>query len=143
MKQGVLIHPQMLARLTPTFLATLGTVQAATVTQSATGAIVQTWTDVAGLVALPCRIAPAGANERRAPTGTYADISHVAILSNTVNLVDELVNLLIDANGDALIDNGAVTEMMRFVADGTEYDIVGVEVDGNRQVSRLRLRVAR
>lgn len=131
MKQGVIIHPQMLARLTPTFLATTGTVQAATVTQSATGAIVQTWADVAGLVALPCRIAPAGANERREPTGTYADISHIAILSN------------IGVSGDSLIDNSAVTEMMRFVADGTEYDIVGVEVDGNQQMIRLRLRQAR
>lgn len=143
MNQGILIHPQMLIRLTPTFLATMGTVQRATVTQSATGAPVQTWADVPGLIDLACRIAPDGANERRSPTGTYADISHIAILSNTVELIDELVNLLIDANGDALIDNGAVTEMMRFVADGTEYNIVGVEVDGNRQMNRLRLRVVR
>lgn len=143
MNQGVLIHPQMLVRLTPTFLATTGTVQRATVTQSATGAPVQTWADVAGLIDLACRVAPAGASERRAPTGTYADISHIAILSNAISLVDELVNLLIDADGDALIDNGSITELMRFVADGTEYDIVGVEVDGNRQMTRLRLRQAR
>lgn len=122
MQQGTLVHPQWLSRLTPTFFVASCTIQQAVETQSATGSIVHTWTDVAGLVGLGCRIAPQQADERRSPVQKYADTTHVCVINAFY---------------------AEITEQMQAIIDSATYEIVGVETDGNQTMTRMYLRVVR
>lgn len=115
-----IIHPGMLAALPNHYPATC-TIQAKTVTQSATGAPTATWANVGGLVALRCRIAPATANEVRAATGVYAEYTHT-----------------IDLAG-----NYAAVETQRAIVAGVAYDIIGVQHDGQGISTKLLVRLVR
>lgn len=122
MRQGTLVRAGWLTRLAPTFFASLATVQRATVTQSSTGAEVRTWAALAGHVDVRCRIAPATANEQRSQAQVFAEYTHTVVLAGYY---------------------ATVTELDRVVVDAATYEIVGVEFDGNDQMTRLRVRVVR
>lgn len=122
MRQGTLVHPSWLTRLAPTFFASTATVQRATMTQSATGAQVASWAALSGHEGLRCRIAPAKADERRSQSQVYAEYSHTVVLAGYYP---------------------TVTELDRVVVDGSTYEVVGVQVDGNDAVTRLLVRVVR
>lgn len=122
MKQGTLVHPSWLTRLAPTFFASTATVQRATVTQSSTGAEVRTWANLADHVGLACRIAPATANELRSQAQVFAEYTHTVVLAGYY---------------------ATVTELDRVVVDSATYEIIGVQFDGNDEMTRLRVRVVR
>ncbi len=122
MEQGTLVRPGWLTRLAPTFFASTATVQRATVTQSSTGAEVRSWATLSGHSGLRCRIAPATANEVRSQTQVFAEYTHTVVIAGYY---------------------ATVTELDRVVVDGSTYEIVGVEFDGNDQMTRLRVRVVR
>lgn len=122
MEQGTLVRAGWLTRLAPTFFASTATVQRATITQSSTGAEVRTWGTLAGHAGLACRIAPATANEVRSQTQIFAEYTHTVVIAGYY---------------------ATVTELDRVVVDGSTYEIVGVEFDGNDQMTRLRVRVVR
>lgn len=116
-----IIHPGMLAALPNHYPATC-TIQGATTTQSGTGALAQAWANVLGLVALPCRLAPAQSAEVRQATGTFAEYTHTIALAGHYS---------------------AIVETQRAVVAGTSYDITGVEHDGNGMSTRLLVRLVR
>lgn len=122
MKQGTLVHPQMLNRLAPTFFASTATVQRATTTQSSTGAALVTWSNLSGHVGLRCRIAPATAQEQRSPGQVFAEYTHTVTVAGYY---------------------ATVTELDRVVVDSVTYEIVGVQFDGNDAQTRLLVRVVR
>lgn len=59
-----ILHDSLLAKLDPSFFRATCTIQAVTRTNVG-GVVSEDWVDVAGLVALPCAIAPAGGGEQR------------------------------------------------------------------------------
>jgi len=122
MRQGTLVHPSWLTRLAPTFFASTATVQRATITQSSTGAEVRTWAALAGHEGIRCRIAPATANEVRSQTQVFAEYTHTVVIAGYY---------------------ATVTELDRVVVDAELFEIVGVQFDGNDEMSRLRVRVVR
>ncbi len=116
-----IIHPGMLAALPNHYPATC-TIQGATTTQSGTGALSQSWANVTGLVSLPCRLAPVNATEVRQATGTFAEATHTIALAGYYS---------------------AIVETQRAVVGGVNYDIVGVQHDGNSKSTRLLVRLVR
>lgn len=117
-----IIHPDLLASVTPTHYPATCTIQQATVTQSDTGAEIPSWANLANHVALPCRIAPQSANEIQQTTGTYAEYLSTCDLAGAYPLIIE--------------------KMQAIVATIT-YDIVGAVVDGSGITTRLTLRRVR
>jgi len=123
-KLGI-VHPKMLAGLGD-FYPSLCTIQAATETQSATGAVQQGWADVPWLVNLRCRIAPAqfgqAGREVRAEAGTYGEAVYTVALAGCYL---------------------AITEQHQALVDGQPYDIQAVAHDGNGATTELVVRLAR
>ncbi len=113
-----LVHPGLTAALTTSghFGAT-GTVQVKTVTNTR-GNPSEAWANVAGLVDIPCAIAPAAADENRSPA--YAERTHTAKLDASYTAIDPSIH--------------------QFVSGGTDYDILGVEHDSQGITTRLHLR---
>lgn len=119
-----IVHPSMMAAL-GSFYPSLCTIRTATDTQSATGAVQQSWADAPGLVGLRCRLAPAAnsANrEVRAEAGTYGEFTYTIALASYYP---------------------AITEQMQAVVDGTAYDVQAVAHDGNHAATELFVRLAR
>jgi hypothetical protein len=117
-----LVHPGLAVALSPAFFPSLLTVQGATETRTPTGAVVTGWGDVAGLVDLPCRIAPQGGQESR--TQQQVLTQDVQTCVTPVHLPD-------------------VTTKHQAVVDGNAYDIVSVDYDGQNppRLTRLTLKV--
>jgi hypothetical protein len=122
--QRGIVHPNLMSALGG-FYPSLCTIQAATETQSATGAVQQGWADAPGLVGLRCRLAPApnSANrEVRAEAGTYGEFNYTVALAGYYP---------------------AITEQSRAVVDGTAYDVQSVAHDGNHTTTEMFVRLAR
>lgn len=118
-----IVHPQLMEALLPNFFNRRGAIQEPNKTQSTTGQEKQTWADVVGMTAIPCRIAPAGGLERRFQNEAFLDATDTALLSGTFE---------------------RLTEQMRFVGDkGNVYDILRVEFDSQAVTTRLTLRTVR
>lgn len=121
-----IIHPDMFEALTPNFYPSLLTVQAATVTQSPTGAPIHGWANVVGMTGLSCRIAPAGGAESKTQTQVIAQNTQTCVVP---------------------ADLPAISVLMRAVVDGETFDIVSIDYDGQqlpgsvRRSTRLTLKV--
>ena len=122
MNQLGIVHPSMFTSLAPAFYPSLLTIQATTETRSATGAVINTWANVAGMVTVACRLAPASARETRA--------------ANQVLTVDTWTC-------DVAQALAGVTTKQRALVDTVVYDVIGVEYDGEnpRHSTRLTLKV--
>ena len=117
---GNIIHPRFLVTLGVPFWPSLCTVQEATDTTGSTGEITQTWANIAGLVDLPCNIAPVSILERRG-------------LERTVEMGTHKVYL------QAYYDT--ITAMQHAVVDGVTYNILSVEQDSQSAVTVLRVEI--
>lgn len=113
----MIVHPRMLEGLA-LFYPSLCTIQQATLAQDAVGEPLATWADL--LQALPCRVSPAGGQERKLPNQTYGVASH------TINLRGHYPS---------------ITIAMRAVVDSVNYDVLSVEHDGNAYTTRLQVQV--
>lgn len=124
--QPALIHPRMFVGLAADFFPSALTVQAATTGRSATGAVTTTaWADVAGMVNLPCRVAPVSGTETRTPQQVTGQEVQRCVVPQYL---------------------AAVTLKHRAVVDGKPYDIVSIDHDGQqgaggRKLTRLSLKV--
>lgn len=122
--QSRLVHPDLMKTLRVDFFNRTGTIQQANKSQSTTGQEKKTWSNVPGMINIPCRISPAGGGERRFQTQVYMDASDIVVLSGKYD---------------------GITEEMRFVDDkGNIYDITRKpEVDSEGITTRLTLRTVR
>lgn len=120
---GKVVHPRLLTSFgglgDPFYLSTC-TIQAATDTAGSTGEITQVWADVAGLVSLPCNIAPVSISERRGTERTVELGTHKVYLQAYY---------------------ATVTAMQHAIVDGVTYNILSVEQDSQSAVTVLRVEV--
>lgn len=120
-----IVHPNLLAGLAGLY-PSLCTIQVATETQSATGAVQQGWADAPGLVGLRCRFAPAqfgqAGREVLAEAGTYSEATYSVALAGYYP---------------------AITEQHQAVVDDVAYNIQAVAHDGNHVSTELVVRLAR
>lgn len=122
MRQHGIIHPEMMERLRPNFYPSLCTIQQRTDTADSYGQPLPDWSNLAGHVNLPCRIAPKSTQERRTSEQIYVTATHHIALGGHYP---------------------AVTEKMQAIVDGTTYDIEGVEWDGNVKTTRIYVRLVK
>ena len=117
-----LVHAKLAEHLTRTtgghFPAT-GAVQSKVETNTR-GNPTFVWSNVDGLDAIRCAIAPASADERRSESHTYAESTHGALLDGSYTAI-------------ASLDH-------RFLSGGIAYDILGVEHGSQGALTRLILR---
>lgn len=117
------VHPQMLSRIVSRggFFPATCDIASSTASQDDYGAEVLTWATVHEGVA--CRLSPVeqARGELRLESGTVAEMSHVLTLPGAY----------------------ALSEMQRVTIDGTIYEIVRVDGDGNGALTRLMLRLVR
>lgn len=124
MRKLGIVHPGLLATLDD-FYPSTGTVQQSTPTQSASGELIDSWSDLAEHVDLPCRIVPAtwrAGLEERLPEKTIVVETHTVALRGHYS---------------------DITEAMRFVSGGTVYNILRVEHDGQSATTRLKVELVR
>lgn len=119
MQQHGLIHPHMMGRIQPNFYPSLCTIGARSTAQDEYGQEIGTVTPVGGLTDLACRIAPRGATETRSAQQIYATSTHHVALNGYY---------------PAIAPHHVAT------VDGIDYDIEGVEHDGNHETTRLFVR---
>ena len=116
-----LIHPRLLSSLSATFYPSLCTIQEATEVQDGYGQPIAGWNNIAGLIDLPCAIAPAGIQnvrvEIKRADGTIEIITHAIAIGGYYP---------------------AITNKMRAIVAGVNYDIAGSEVDSHTTMTRLR-----
>ncbi len=110
------VHPRLLAALTPTFYAGHCTIQQRVDTQDAVGQPIAAWANLAGHVNLDCRVGPTGGREAKLPDQTYAVTSHTIALAGHYP---------------------AITPKMRAVVGAVIYDILTVEHDGQAATTHL------
>lgn len=117
-----IVHPGMLTPLAAAFFPSKLTIQAATSGRSPTGAVLPFWGNVAGMVDLPCRVAPVSGAENRTPEQVLAQDVRLCVVPG--NLV-------------------GVTVRHQALVDGAAYDIVSVDHDGQNppRLTRLMLKV--
>jgi len=77
------------------------------------------WTDVAGMRAIPCHLAPATGGKRKTADMTVLIASHVILLAGVY----------------------AITTKMRAVVDGTAYDVLLAGYDSTGCMTRLSVRI--
>ena len=117
-----LIHPRLLSGLAATFYPSLCTIQEATEVQDAYGEPIATWANVAGLVNLPCAVAP--------PNLGSPEKSEVKKSDGTIEIITHHI---------AIAGHyPAITNKMRAVISGINYDIMAVEIDSHATMTRLR-----
>ena len=116
-----LIHPRLLSNLTATFYTSLCTIQQATEAQDAFGQPIPAWANVAGLINLPCAIAPFSGSPERA---------EVKRADGTIEIITHHISIA----GNYL----TITNKMRAVVAGVNYDIMASEVDSHSIMTRLR-----
>lgn len=115
-----IVHPRALAHLTASFFPHSVAFQTEASTQDASGQdIPGGWSTVAGFAQVPCRIAPISTAQERK-------------LAEFVVTGADVVILIVGAYDDVL------TTGMRLVnVDGTEYDVLAVEVDSVHVMTRV------
>lgn len=115
-----IIHPRMLASLSKFYPSTC-TIQQATEPQDAYGQPIAGWADVAGLANLPCSVAPFTGSpemaEYKRPDGTIEIITHHISIAGHYP---------------------TITNKMRAVVGGINYDIRAAETDSHGFTTRLR-----
>ena len=115
-----IVHPRWLEELSGLFPSTC-TIQSAADTNVKGDIIKAPWTDVAGLVDLPCRVSPADpGREVRGADQTYMVTTHYITLQGRY---------------------AGILPHMRAVVGGVAYDIEGVSGDGSGTMTRLAARV--
>lgn len=117
-----LVDPRMLSRL-GSFFNTTCTIQQTTETRDAAGGVVNSWSNVTGLVNLVCR---------RAPMTT----------SRTTEM--KLETLTYTSNMQSIVIAGykpTITPKMRVTCDGIVFDVLSVEHDGEAQMTRLSCQI--
>ena len=114
-----LIHPDMLTRL-PRFYPATCTIQEPTLVNTY-GEVSYTWANVTGMVSIPCRVTPV--QQRSAEVSTPEQVYWV-----------DWVRI-------ALAGDYEVEPDQRAVVDSVNYDIRGVEHDGNAVTTYLMCRV--
>lgn len=117
-----LIHPRMLVGLWGFYPSTC-TIQVATETQDSVGQPIPAWANLAGHVAIPCRIAPierASGWEVKASTQTYTVATWKVALRSYYP---------------------AIITKMRAVAGGVNYNILAVEHDDQETMTVLQVDV--
>lgn len=116
----------MFAGLKRSFYPSVLTVQASVAVTSPTGTITHTWTNVTDMVALPCRVAPAGGGEARTQEQVLSQLTQTCVIP---------------------LDLRNITVLMRAQVDGEIFNVVSVDYDGqnllggSRQSTRLTLEV--
>lgn len=119
MRASTIVSPNLLADLAAFYPDTC-TIQAMTNTQSASGAPVETWTDVPGLSGLGCTIAKdrSKAIEYWAAVGT---ITRDMLICDLPGFYDQ------------------ITTKHRLVANGVNYNIIAVQWDSHHVMTELIL----
>lgn len=120
MNRHGLTHPRMMAVLQPNFYPSSCTIATPSTVQDDYGEQEGVLTPVAGLVGLDCRIAPMSSREQRTAQQIYATATHHVALNGYYPAI--------------------TTTAMSAQVDGVQYDIEGVEHDGNDQMTRLLVR---
>ncbi len=114
-----LFHGDMMTELRDFFPSTV-TIQTWTETQDAvTGEITTSWSDFAGHVDMTCAHAPTGGQEVQLADQTYV-VSNYTILINSYH--------------------SDITEKMRAVLDGTNWEILLVQADSFHGMTRILTR---
>ena len=114
-----LFDPLMMTALDD-FYPSLCTIQASTrARNAATGALVDTWADVAGLVGLACAIAPSRGSEVKRSDETYAVSEFVVSLPTY---------------------QPTITARHRAIVDGVTFDILLPQPDSHHGQTRLLVR---
>ena len=85
-------------------------------TQDAAGQEVESWSDLVGHEAIPCRVSPSGGTEQRSANQIIARSTHVILLGGAYP---------------------AITARMRAVVKEQLYDILLPQIDGNEAMTRL------
>lgn len=122
MNQLGVVHPRMLATLTPLAYPSLCTIQQGAESQDGYGAVVQSWSNLSGHVNLPCRLSPGRNLGAERPT------------AEQVYLVSDFI---IEFAGYY----PAITEKMRAVIGGVNYDITSADDDGQLVQTRLTAKI--
>lgn len=117
---GQIIHPRMLEGIGVPFWPSLCTIQEATQTAGTTGELVEVWANVAGLVNLPCNIAPVSISEQRWTERTVETGTHKVYLKDYFT---------------------TITAMAHAVVDDVTYNILSVEQDSQGAVTVLRVEI--
>ena len=117
-----LIHPRLLSSLSATFYPSLCTIQEATEVQDGYGQPIAGWNNIAGLIDLPCAIAPINPNSPQAAERKRAD-GTIEIITHTIAIGGHYP---------------VITNKMRTVVAGVNYDIMAVETDSHSVMTRLR-----
>lgn len=121
MNQLGIVHPGLLPKLAPNHYAGTVTIQESSPTNDSAGQEIPNWANLAGHVDLSCRKAPQQqfSREARSQAQIYAvHVWEIAIAGYYPT----------------------ITEEMRAVVDGINYDIELVQLDGNRKTTRLQAR---
>lgn len=116
-----LVHPKMLDMLGDFFDSSC-TIQEYTETQDEWGEPIQTWVDKIGHVDIPCSIAPSGGQEVKKADMTYVVSTHYIKLKGYYP---------------------EITEVMRAVVAGRNYDILLAGHDSRAKTTRLTVEVVR
>lgn len=119
MQQRGLIHSHMLERIRPNFYPSLCTIGERSTAQDDYGQEIGMVTPIGGLIDLACRIAPRGSAETRSAQQIYATSTHHVALNGYY---------------PAIAPHHVAT------VDGVDYDIEGVEHDGQHIATRLFVR---
>lgn len=116
-----IVHPGLLASLQPNHYAGTVTIQQNTPTNDSAGQEIPAWANLAGHVDLSCRKAPRQQFSREVRNQAQLYAVHVWEIT-----IAGYYN--------------TITEEMRAVMDGVNYDIELVQSDGNRKTTRLQVR---
>lgn len=121
MRSRGIVGVNLLSALEQHFFTGLCTIYEGTPTQSATGAITETFAALSGHEDIPCRVAPVKSmGEMDLPAGTILDTTHDIALAGYYSGID--------------------TTQQAVVA-GTTYDIRRVDHDGQQAMTWLRVRL--
>jgi hypothetical protein len=120
MKNRGIIHPRLLAMVTPGFYPSLCTISTNEVVINSFGDEVLTPTPVAGLTDIPCRLAPASSREVRGPAQTFVEaLGHVSLAGYYPQIDSDMTPVI----------------------DGKSYAMEGEpEHDGNHKTTRFYVR---
>jgi len=116
-----LTQPNLLSALV-NFFPTTCTIQSSTESRSPSGQVTLVWANYTGHVSIPCRIAPAKVNEIKQQNQTYTIGDKIVLLRGYYQ---------------------TITAKMRAVINSINYDILGIEHDGQNIQTRLTVRIAK
>lgn len=116
-----LVDARMLPMLARDFFPSQCMILEATESQDEMGGVVQAWTPVSGMEAIPCRMISTSGDEQQTDNQTYLDATYRIVLAGRY----------------------AIMELMRAVVGLVEYEIVVIEPDSEGIMTRLLVRLVR